>query len=122
MREGVLAHQDIDAMDFCRIGEDRIEACYIAKNIATTAVDVRLASCQIWKGFEDGKLCLCKPNGEPRARRRFVFNACPNVSQHLDHSFLLARASLKLNEECFTTFDALFSQHLPTFVRCEGVL
>lgn len=38
--------------------EDRIEARYIAKNVASTAVDVRLTSCQIWEGFEDGKLCL----------------------------------------------------------------
>lgn len=105
-------------MDLRRNGEDRIEARDIAKNVASTAVDVRLTPCQVWEGFEDGKLCLRKPNGEPRACGRFVFNACSNVSQHLHHSVLLARASLKLNEECFTAFNALFSQYPPPFVRC----
>lgn len=55
MGKGILAHQDIDAMDLRRISENRIEAGYIAENIASTAVDVRLASCQIGEGFEDGK-------------------------------------------------------------------
>lgn len=122
MREEVLAHKHVDAMHPGRVGKDGIHARDVAKNVTSTAIDMRLTPRQIREGFEDAKARLRKPDGKPRARGGFGFNACPDISQHLHHRLFLARASLYLDEERFAAFNALVSQHLHTLVGRKRIL
>lgn len=122
MGEVIFAHEHIDSMHLCSIGQDGIHARDITEDVATTSLHMCLTPRQVREGLEDAKACLGEPDGEPRASRGFSIDAVPDVLQHLHNGLLLPRTGFNLDEESLAAFHTLFTQNLDPSVSREGLI
>jgi hypothetical protein len=122
MGEVVFAHEHVNSVHLCSIGQDIVHARDITEDVATAALHMCLTPRQVREGLEDSEACLGEPDGEPRASCGFGVNAGPDVLQHLHDCLLLSRTGFDLDEEGLAAFNTLVTQNLDPSVGREGLI